>query len=61
MKGYGYEVTGLDIWDAYHATFAAADRSGSAVQVKERIRQMIAGGGATGSFVSRVLGRELGL
>jgi len=61
VKGYGYEVTGLDVWGAYHATLAAAERSGTAVEVKERIRQMIAGVDAAGSFVSRVLARELGL
>jgi len=61
VKGYGYEVTGFDVWGAYHATLAAADRNGRAVEIKERIRQMIAGGGAAGNFVSRVLGRELGL
>ena len=61
VKGYGYEVTGLDVWGAYHATLAAADRNGTAVEIKERIRQMIAGGGAAGSFVSQVLARELGL
>jgi hypothetical protein len=61
VQGYGYEVTGLDVWGAYHATLAAADRSGSAVAVKERISQMIAGRDASGGFVSQVLGRELGL
>ncbi len=47
VKGYGYEVTGLDVWGAYHATLAAADRNGTAVEIKERIRQMIAGGGCS--------------
>ena len=56
-----YEITGLDVWSAYRATLAAADRNASAVEVKERIRQMVAGAGATGSFVAGILSRELEL
>jgi hypothetical protein len=59
-QGYGYEVTGADVWDAYGATMAAAERHGMSGEVKERIRKLIAVEQA-GGFVVKVLSRELGL
>jgi len=61
VQGYGYEITGADVWDAYRATLAAAERHGSSADVKERIRELVAAEAAGDGFVSRVLGRELGL
>lgn len=60
VQGYGYEITGADVWDAYRATLAAAERRGIGAEVKERIRSLVAGERA-GGFVTKVLGRELGL
>jgi hypothetical protein len=60
VQGYGYEVTSLDVWDAYRATLAAAERHGSAAAVKERVRKLVAAEGAGERFVTKVLGRELG-
>jgi len=60
VQGYGYEVTSLDVWDAYRATLAAAERHGSAAAVKERVRKLVAAEGAGEGFVTKVLGRELG-
>lgn len=60
VQGYGYEITGADVWDAYRATLAAAERRGIGAEVKERIRNLVAGERA-GGFVTKVLGRELGL
>jgi hypothetical protein len=61
VQGYGYEITSVDVWDAYRATLAAAERHGSAAEVRERVRKMIAAEGAGERFVTKVLGRELGL
>ncbi|MBK6691786.1 MAG: hypothetical protein IPG50_06215 [Myxococcales bacterium] len=62
VQGYGYDITSVDVWDAYRATLAAAERHGSAAEVKERVRKMVAAEGAGGErFVTKVLGRELGL
>ncbi len=55
-KGYGYEVTGADVWAAYTNTMKAAERLDRRDQVRERIRASIDKG-----FVAQVLGRELGL
>lgn len=59
-QGYGYEIAGADVWDAYRATMAAAERHGSGAEVKERVRKLVAAEQA-GGFVTKVLGRELGL
>ncbi len=61
VQGYGYEITSVAVWDAYRATLAAAERHGGAAEVKERVRRVVAAEGAGERFVTKVLGRELGL
>ena len=61
VQGYGYEITGADVWDAYRATLAAAERRDAGAEVKERIRKLVAAEGTGDRFVTKVLGRELGL
>ena len=61
VQGYGYEITSADVWEAYRSTLAAAERNGSASNVKERVRKLVAAEGAGERFVTKVLGRELGL
>jgi len=60
VQGYGYEITGADVWAAYSSTMKAAETSGNARDVRERIRQLVVAEKA-GGFVARILGRELGL
>ena len=60
IEGYGYDVTGADVWAAYSSTLAAAEHLGSSAEAKKRIREMVAAERA-GGFVSQVLTRELGL
>jgi hypothetical protein len=60
VHGYGYEVTGADVWTAYSSTMAAAQMNWNSADVRERVRQVIAAEGPSG-FVTRVLGREFGL
>lgn len=55
-----FEAYQDDVRDAYHATLTAAERHGSSAEVKARIRKLVAAQGA-GGFVTKVLGRELGL
>jgi hypothetical protein len=59
-RGYGYEITGLDIWAAYSDTMKAAEKNGNASEIREKVKQLVADE-APGGFVRRVLGRELGL
>ena len=56
-KGYGYEITGTDVWAAYSNTIKAAERLARCGEVRHRICAMVANEG----FVAQVLGRELGL
>ena len=58
VQGYGYEITGADVWAAYESTMKAAEASGKADAVRERIRQIVRAE-KPGGFVSRVLGREV--
>jgi hypothetical protein len=60
IHGYGYEVTGADVWASYSSTMHAAQVKGNTVEVRERVRRLVAAE-APGGFVTRVLGRELGL
>jgi hypothetical protein len=60
VHGYGYEITGADVWAAYSSTMKAAEKYGSAGEVRERIKKMV-GGERPGGFVAPILGPELGL
>jgi len=61
VMGYGYEITSVDVWDAYRATLSAADRLGSSAEVKGRVRNMVAAENARDRFAAKVLAGELGL
>jgi hypothetical protein len=60
VQGYGYEITGADVWAAYSSTMKAAERSKSAAEIRAHIKKMV-GGERPGGFVAQILGRELGL
>ncbi|MBI5518306.1 MAG: hypothetical protein HY909_31330 [Deltaproteobacteria bacterium] len=61
VQGVGYDITSADVWAAYRATIAVAERHGNVAGVRERVRALVASVGAGGPFVRQVLGRELGL
>ncbi len=61
VEGYGYEITGGDVWAAYTGTVKAAENGGRAAEVRERIRTLVASETSGERFVTRILGRELGL
>jgi hypothetical protein len=61
VQGYGYEITGADVWAAYSHTLKAGERCGDADAVRRRIRELVASEPAGDRFVTRILGRELGL
>ena len=60
VQGYGYEITGADVWAAYSSTMKAAERNGSTGEIRERIKKLV-GGERPGGFVAQILGREPGL
>ncbi|WP_205507466.1 hypothetical protein [Myxococcus vastator] len=59
VQGYGYEVTSLDVRDAYQATLAAAERLDDDEGARGRIRALLAEGGPGQGFVAKALAREL--
>ncbi len=59
--GYGYEITGLDVREAYDCAMKAAGNSGCGTETLERIRELAAGEGPGVPFVARMLALELGL
>jgi hypothetical protein len=61
VEGYGYEITGADVWAAYTNTMTAAEKAGRAREVRDRIRTLVASETYGERFVTRILGRELGL
>ena len=59
-KGWGYEITGVDVLDAYAAVRAAAGAAGvDETVVKADVRAIIAASHGGGEFVGRVLARQL--
>jgi hypothetical protein len=59
-NGWGYDVTGADVLDAYAAGMAAASAAGmDETVVKADVRKLIAASRGGGEFVGRVLGRQL--
>ena len=59
VEGYGYEITGLDVWKAFDATMKAAELAGCRTETLERVRQIVARGGAGVKFVAEALGSRL--
>ncbi len=61
VAGHGYEITGLDVLDAYAHTMTAAENVGRADETQRRIRDLVARENFGERFVTKVLGRKLGL
>lgn len=61
LAGYGYEITSLDVRDAYKLTMEAVANAGCQEETLERIRRMVASDASGDRFVSRILGPELGM
>lgn len=58
--GWGYDITGIDVLDAYAAVMAAAGAAGvDETVVKADVRALIAASRGGGEFVGRILGRQL--
>lgn len=61
IEGYGYEITGADVWSAYTNTMKAAEKAGCVAEARDRIRRLVASAPYANRFVIGILGRELGL
>ena len=58
-EGYGYEITSLDILDAYRYTMEAAATASKERETLERMRRLVAPQTPSARFVRSVLGKEL--
>ena len=61
VEGYGYEITALDVLNAYSFTMKAAETAGRAAETRQRIRNLMAAKASRESFVIRVLAPRLGI
>ena len=61
VEGYGYEITSADVWAAHTDTMKAAEKAGRAEEARDRIRTLVARETSGDRFVTRTLGRALGL
>lgn len=61
VEGYGYEISGADVVNAFDYTMQAAENAGCVKEVLERIRGLVAGEKTPDRFVGKHLGRKLGL
>lgn len=61
VEGYGYEVTGLDVMNAYSFTMKSAENAGRSAETLQRIRELVAKEASGERFVTKMLGRQLGL
>lgn len=59
-NGWGFEIDGVDVLDAYAAVMAAAGAASvNEAEVKADVRELIAASGTGGDFVLRVLTQQL--
>jgi len=59
-QGFGFDITGIVVLDAYSAVMEAADAAGANdAAVKADIREIIAGNGSAQEFVRKVLAAHL--
>jgi hypothetical protein len=59
--GHGYDITGLDVREAYECTLKAADRAGCLVEAIHRVQELAAADHSPDRFVLKILGPVLGL
>ncbi len=61
VEGYGYDITGADVRNAYEHTLRAAQQQDTVEATRQRIRTVVATETFGERFVTRILGRDLGL
>lgn len=61
VEGYGYEITGADVFAAYSHTMKSAEQAGVAIETHARIRTLVSRETFGDRFVTRILGRHLEL
>jgi len=60
VEGYGYDITGMDVREAYDYAMKAAENAGCRRETFDRVSKLVAAEVFGERFVTRILGRELG-
>jgi hypothetical protein len=60
-EGYGYDITSVDVLNAYTYTMKAAENAGCGDETRQRIHALVCKETFGERFVTKVLGRKLGL
>jgi len=61
VQGFGYEITGLDVLDAFSYTMKAAEKAGRDEETLHKIRVLVAAETYGERFVTKILSSRLGL
>jgi len=61
VEGYGYDITTADVCAAYANTMTAAENAGRRDEARQRLRELVEKEALPDQFVTRAIGRELGL
>lgn len=61
VEGYGYEITAMEVREAYNATIRSAETLGCKRETLERIRRLVESQTSGERFAATVIRRELGL
>jgi len=61
VEGYGFEITSFDVLKAYKHTMVAAENAGCRQEVFDRLIELVRSETFGERFVTKVLGKELGL
>ncbi|MBI9082372.1 MAG: hypothetical protein JEZ11_02165 [Desulfobacterales bacterium] len=61
VEGYGYDITGADVREAYDYCLKAAENAGCRSEIFDRIGALVAGETFGERFVTQIIGRELKL
>jgi len=61
VEGYGYDITNVDVLSAHRFTMDAAKNAGCVEETHRRLRDLVANETWGERFVTKILGRELGL
>jgi len=61
VEGYGYDITGMDVREAYDYAMKAAENARCKGEAFDRVRKLVAAEVFGERFVTKILGQELGL
>ena len=59
VEGYGYDITTLDVLNAYSYTMKAAENAGRTEETRKTIRDLVKKESFGERFVTQVLGQKL--